>query len=238
MLEKTQLKTLLDERSLFTDNLKKANTLTLQCEKCASAGNLIKINGPVDAGTIIVPVTKLTPIEILAKNLSKGVALVWINTATLIQRFSLSMNVDVVLPKRGTSLVTYYLVFSPNFESHQLWSQYFISKTNILNSLGRALYGRAHYFTLVGYNYTAFFQDHTLFLKLGFSHICSVYIPHGVFIKIINKRQISLYGINTVNLQKVAIQIHSLKKPSVFTGKGLIPGKNPKKFKIKKRSGQ
>jgi large subunit ribosomal protein L6 len=96
-----------------------------------------------------------------------------------------------------------------------------------------ALFSFVVSFSIVGYNYSVQYKASTLIFTLGYSHTNAVKVPQGVLVKTTNKRTLHLYGANRLLLTHFVSKLSKLKKPNIFTGKGLIL--DSKHFKVKKR---
>lgn len=90
-------------------------------------------------------------------------------------------------------------------------------------------------YNLVGYNYAASFDDKKLALSLGYSHTVFIDIPYGVFVRISNKRNLIIFSSNILKLTQFTSLFSKIKRPNIFTGKGII--QEGRKLILKKRSG-
>lgn len=169
---------------------------------------------------------------------NKKTSLVWITTQ--ISTIQLVLNIAYILLKHtlsntATSENTFAWFFPHITSSSGFFSRFASSRTILAKTLTYNLFSNVVKFVLVGYNYTASYEKGILSLAVGYSHFCAFLIPHGVFVKILNKRNIRLYSYDFLLLTKTASFLAKLKKVSSFTGKGLLRGDRP--FKLKKRSG-
>lgn len=74
---------------------------------------------------------------------------------------------------------------------------------------------------IIGIGFRADFQDKILKLTLGFSHPILFPIPKGIQIEIEKQTQITVKGIDKQQVGTVAAQLHSIKPPDPYKGKGI-----------------
>jgi ribosomal protein L6P/L9E len=74
--------------------------------------------------------------------------------------------------------------------------------------------------TFIGLTYRFLKIKNFLLLKLGFSHYIKYNIPLGIHI-IGYKRKLIIYGMNIIELNKIAQQLKFFKKPTIYKGKGI-----------------
>lgn len=74
---------------------------------------------------------------------------------------------------------------------------------------------------LVGVGYRAKAQNNSVNLTLGFSHPINHTLPVGVMVETPSQTEIILRGANKELVGKVAADIRSYRKPSVYKGKGV-----------------
>ncbi len=74
---------------------------------------------------------------------------------------------------------------------------------------------------LVGVGYRAIKNNNELILKLGYSHDVIYSIPKNLSIECIKPTLISVNGINKQEVNQVAANIRSFRKPDAYKGKGI-----------------
>ena len=77
------------------------------------------------------------------------------------------------------------------------------------------------YLKIVGIGYRAHLEKNTLFLKLGYSHDVVYNIPASIKIFLLEPTLLCLFGIDKNQLTQIASKLRSLRKPSVYKGKGI-----------------
>lgn len=218
----------------FTGTTKNKKTTALYNNKDTNEPSK-KINDWVSK-MMVLPCASSGNLSLIAKYFAaKKSSLLWVYGPIFILRRAVPANA-IQVPGEGITGTMRHIVLLPFFNAYNFLSKQYLSKTLIVNSVFLTALGSVSQFTLVGYNYTAYYENHTIFFNLGYSHVSAVRLPLGVFVTITNKRSIFLYGANGANLQWVVARIQGLKTPSVFTGKGLLKGTG--RYKVKKRAGQ
>lgn len=72
-----------------------------------------------------------------------------------------------------------------------------------------------------GVGFRAALQGKDLVLQLGFSHEVKYKAPQGIEIKVPKQTEIEIYGIDKQKVGQVAAEIHLMKKPEPYKGKGI-----------------
>lgn len=83
-------------------------------------------------------------------------------------------------------------------------------------------YGCIQKLNLVGIGYSAEVNNNILKLKLGFSHLIFIKIPHNIFLKIIKRRKLIIYGCDLEKITQFSYLIKSYKIPECYKGKGIL----------------
>ena len=94
-------------------------------------------------------------------------------------------------------------------------------KKLILNKIQGITHGFLIYLKIIGIGYRAQLEKNTLFLKLGYSHDIIYNIPSSIKIFLIDPTVICLFGVDKNQLTQIASNLRSLRKPSVYKGKGI-----------------
>lgn len=94
-------------------------------------------------------------------------------------------------------------------------------KKLILNKIQGVTRGFLIYLKIVGIGYRAHLEKNTLFLKLGYSHDVIYNIPASIKIFLLEPTLLCLFGIDKNQLTQIASKLRSLRKPSVYKGKGI-----------------
>ncbi len=72
-----------------------------------------------------------------------------------------------------------------------------------------------------GVGFRAALQGKDLVLQLGFSHEVKYKAPQGIEIKVPKQTEIEISGIDKQKVGQVAAEIHQMKKPEPYKGKGI-----------------
>lgn len=94
-------------------------------------------------------------------------------------------------------------------------------KKIILNKIQGVTRGFLLYLKIVGIGYRAYLDKDTLFFKLGYSHDIVYNISASVKIFLLEPTFLCLFGIDKNQLTQIASKLRSLRKPSVYKGKGI-----------------
>ena len=94
-------------------------------------------------------------------------------------------------------------------------------KKIILNKIQGVTRGFLLYLKIVGIGYRAHLEKDTLFFKLGYSHDIVYNIPASIKIFLLEPTFLCLFGIDKNQLTQIASKLRSLRKPSVYKGKGI-----------------
>ena len=94
-------------------------------------------------------------------------------------------------------------------------------KKIILNKIQGITRGFLIYLRIVGIGYRAHLEKNTLFLKLGYSHDIIYNVPSSIKIFLLEPTLLCLFGIDKNQLTQIATKLRSLRKPSVYKGKGI-----------------
>jgi len=94
-------------------------------------------------------------------------------------------------------------------------------KKLILNKIQGITRGFLIYLKIVGIGYRAHLDKNTLFLKLGYSHDIIYNIPSSIKIFLLDPTILCLFGIDKNQVTQIASKLRSLRKPSVYKGKGI-----------------
>jgi len=126
-----------------------------------------------------------------------------------------------------------FWMFPQYHRKRGLWSSFVRTRTMFSSALMFTLFSFAVSFSIVGYNYSVQYTANALIFTLGYSHTNVIKVPQGVLVQTTSKRSLTLYGVNKVLLTNFVAKLERLKKPNIFTGKGLI--RDSKVFRVKKR---
>lgn len=73
---------------------------------------------------------------------------------------------------------------------------------------------------LEGVGYRASMEDGKLDLKLGFSHDVVIEVPEGIELDV-KKKVVTIMGTDKAQVNQLAAQIRKIRKPNIYTGKGV-----------------
>ena len=94
-------------------------------------------------------------------------------------------------------------------------------KKIFLNKIQGVTRGFLIYLKIVGIGYRAHLEKNSLFLKLGYSHDIIYNIPQSVKIFLVDPTLLCVFGIDKNQVSQIASKLRSLRKPSVYKGKGI-----------------
>lgn len=77
------------------------------------------------------------------------------------------------------------------------------------------------YLKITGIGYRASLEKNSLLLKLGYSHDIIYNIPTSVKIFLLDPTSICIFGVDKNQVTQIASNLRSLRKPSVYRGKGI-----------------
>lgn len=137
-------------------------------------------------------------------------------------KLSLTLPSEIDVVYNNDELEVRYLVSSENrrvFKKKKaLWGTYRSLINNMVIGVSR---GFSTKLELVGVGYRAIQNNSELVLKLGYSHDVVYSIPNNVIIECIKPTLISVNGINKQEVNQIAANIRSFRKPDAYKGKGI-----------------
>lgn len=163
--------------------------------------------------------------------------IIWVDTFFCTLRTTIKAKYHIIKKNSVFSTKGFLAILYPSIEKRAgYYSNWASSRSIVAAHILYSIFALTKNFTLAGYNYSAVYSEGLIGLSLGYSHTFYYKIPYGVFIKIYNKKNIQLYGLNYVLMTRAASLFGLIQKPNAFSGKGLLQDyKNPT---LKKRSGQ
>lgn len=94
-------------------------------------------------------------------------------------------------------------------------------KKIFLNKIQGVTRGFLIYLKIVGIGYRAHLEKNSIFFKLGYSHDIIYNIPESVKIFLVDPTLLCIFGIDKNQVSQIASKLRSLRKPSVYKGKGI-----------------
>jgi len=96
-----------------------------------------------------------------------------------------------------------------------------LTRSLIANMVTGVTQGFEKRLEIVGVGFRADLQDKALKLSLGFSDPILYPIPEGIKVEVEKQTQITVKGIDKQQVGNVAAELHSIKPPEPYKGKGL-----------------
>jgi large subunit ribosomal protein L6 len=115
------------------------------------------------------------------------------------------------------------ILFKKSKEILSLKSKYCLSEINVLVrffDIFRARYKKTLLFKGLGLKIRFINNKTSVELKLGYSHVCNIFINKEIKFKI-KKKKFSISSFNKESLGNFIFQIRLKKKPNIYTGKGI-----------------
>jgi len=125
-----------------------------------------------------------------------------------------------VLNKRDTQQ---YLVVTPSWNHYNFYSKWVSSATLLSNIFNTSFFSYQCNYTFVGYNYQVEYAPNVLLISIGFSHLSVLPVPYNIFVVIENKRFLKIFSNSIQDAGKFADKLTKLRRPNIYTGKGLLP---------------
>jgi len=103
-------------------------------------------------------------------------------------------------------------------------NQYFgLYRTLISNMLKDTTRRVKRFMRLVGIGFKVYKKENTLYFSLGFTHLVIVPIPPSVYVKILDKKHTKfvLIGTSVAAVTDFRMKLRILRRPNVYTGKGM-----------------
>jgi len=109
----------------------------------------------------------------------------------------------------------------PISESRFAKNMWGTTAANIRNMMNGVMNGYRKNLLIEGVGFRAALKGKDLVLQIGFSHEVTYKPPAGIEIKVPKQTEIEISGIDRQKVGQVAAEIHSLKPPEPYKGKGI-----------------
>ncbi len=121
----------------------------------------------------------------------------------------------------GAELKDGAIAFKPLSNSALAKNMWGTTASNFRNMLKGVAEGYSKRLLIEGVGFRAALKGKDLVLQIGFSHEVDYKTPDGITIKVPKQTEIEISGIDKQKVGQVAAEIHSMKKPEPYKGKGI-----------------
>lgn len=144
-----------------------------------------------------------------------------LNGKTLVVKGKLGELSMPVVSEISAELKDGALSLKPASNSGQAKNMWGTTASNFRNMLKGVTEGYQKRLLIEGVGFRAALKGKDLVLQIGFSHEVDYKTPDGITIKVPKQTEIEISGIDKQKVGQVAAEIHSLKKPEPYKGKGI-----------------